>query len=250
MALGRTVQEAGIESKSTAAQLSMRAFDYGHSARLFSARSSRTAAKQGNAEQDPAAEVAEESAATEIPGDSSSASTDGLPESTADTGEHEAELQARREEVEDLKDKLARSLADMENLRERTARATEQSRTFAIQKFVSGLLGVADDMERALESVPADAQQHKDPAALLQGLRGGIALTHKTLEKALNANGVQKLTAEVGQKLDPNQHEAMFDIPNPDAEPGTIAVIVKPGYTLNGRVIRPVEVGTVRAVKG
>ena len=52
-----------------------------------------------------------------------------------------------------------------------------------MQKFVSGLLGVADDMERALESVPADAQQHKDPAALLQGLRGGIALTHKTLEK-------------------------------------------------------------------
>lgn len=52
-----------------------------------------------------------------------------------------------------------------------------------MQKFVSGLLGVADDMERALESVPADAQQHKDPAALLQGLRGGIALTNKTLEK-------------------------------------------------------------------
>ena len=52
-----------------------------------------------------------------------------------------------------------------------------------VQKFVSGLLGVADDLERALESVPADAQQHRDPAALLQGLRGGIALTHKTLEK-------------------------------------------------------------------
>ena len=62
-----------------------------------------------------------------------------------------------------------------------------------MQKFVSGLLGVADDMERALESVPADAQQHKDPAALLQGLRGGIALTHKTLEKVTHCHASSTL---------------------------------------------------------
>ena len=72
----------------------------------------------------------------------------------------------------------------------------------AMQKFVSGLLGVADDMERALESVPADVQQHKDPAALLQGLRGGIALTHKTLEK------VTHLRASTFSARMPRRHTA------------------------------------------
>ncbi|CAL5221570.1 g3786 [Coccomyxa viridis] len=246
---GRNVLESSYEILRPAFSMNAQTFRHGVPAQMFSTSPSRQAdSSVKDAELGPQDEDAKEAGSTSAPGPAGNGQ--GTPENGEEMAQHEADLKAMSEEVDDLKDKLARSLADMENLRDRTARASEQSRNFAIQKFVTGLLGVADDMERALESVPADAAQQKDPAALLKGLRDGIALTHKTLEKVLSANGVSKVTAEVGQQMDPNLHEAMFDVPNPAAEPGSIAIIVKPGYTLNGRVIRPVEVGTVRAVKG
>ncbi|KAL3137780.1 Mitochondrial matrix cochaperone [Trebouxia sp. C0009 RCD-2024] len=161
-------------------------------------------------------------------------------------------LQEKDAMLSDYKDKLVRLLADMENLRDRTSRQAEQSRSFAIQGFVKSLLDVADNLERAAGSVtdeslqglssdgkPLTAQQCNK---LLTGLLEGVHLTDRILVQALKQNGVEKFSP-LGQKFDPNKHSALFQIPDAEKEPGTVVVVTKSGYSLNGRVVRAAEVG-------
>jgi molecular chaperone GrpE len=152
----------------------------------------------------------------------------------------------------DYKDKLIRTLADMENLRERTSRQVENSNKFAIQGFVKDLLDVSDNLERALGAVDSEYLKKESESddseekafKLLKSLYEGIEMTEKQMLQVFAKNGLERFDP-TDQAFDPNLHEARFEVPVPDKEPGTVVVVTKVGYKLHDRVIRPAEVGVV-----
>ena len=146
-------------------------------------------------------------------------------------------------EKADLKDKLLRTLADMENLRRRTERETADARAYAVTGFARDMLTVADNLRRAIESVPAEASQSAEGA--FKGLIDGIDLTERDLLKTLERHGVKKLEPQ-GQKFDPNLHQAMFEVPNPEVPNGTVVQVVQSGYVIGERVLRPALVGVAK----
>jgi molecular chaperone GrpE len=144
------------------------------------------------------------------------------------------------QEKADLKDKLLRTLADMENLRRRTEREVADARSYAVTAFARDMLTVADNLRRALEAVPATARTTGDGA--IAGLIGGIELTERELEKTLERHGVRKVDP-AGQKFDPNMHQAMFEAPHESIAKGQVHTVVQPGYAIAERVLRPALVG-------
>ncbi|MBQ0822176.1 nucleotide exchange factor GrpE [Microvirga terrae] len=143
-------------------------------------------------------------------------------------------------EKADLKDKLLRLMADMENLRRRTEREIADARTYAVANFARDMLNVADNVRRAIESVPDEARSTAEGA--FKGLIEGIDLTERDLLKTLERHGVKRLDPQ-GQKFDPNVHQAMFEIPNADVPNGTVLQVVQSGYVIGERVLRPALVG-------
>ena len=143
-------------------------------------------------------------------------------------------------ENEELKDRALRVAAEMENLRRRTARDVHDARAYAIANFARDMLSVSDNLRRAIEAVPADAKAAGD--AGLKGLIEGVEMTERAMLTTLERHGVKKLTPE-GEKFDPNFHQAMFEVPNPDLPANTVTQVVQPGYSIGGRVLRPAMVG-------
>jgi molecular chaperone GrpE len=146
---------------------------------------------------------------------------------------HAASLAA---EVADLKDRLLRALAEMENLRRRTDREIADSRTYAVTMFARDLILVADNMRRAVE---AAAGITEGPG---KSLLEGVELTERELLKVLERHGVKKFDPK-GAKFDPNLHQAMFEVPDSEVAPGSVAQVVQPGYMIGERVLRPAMVG-------
>jgi molecular chaperone GrpE len=136
-----------------------------------------------------------------------------------------------------------RMLADMENLRRRTEREVADARTYAVSNFARDMLTVADNFQRAIDSVPAEARAAGDPA--LKALIEGVELTERDMLKTLERYGVKRLEPE-GQKFDPNLHQAMFEVPNPDIPNGTVVQVVQTGYVIGDRVLRPALVGVAK----
>ncbi len=157
-------------------------------------------------------------------------------------GETDA-IAALEAERADLKDKLLRILADMENLRRRTERDVADARAYAVTAFARDMLTVADNIRRALESLPQDARDKMDGP--LKALVDGIELTERDLLKTLERHGVKKLDPQ-GQKFDPNLHQAMFEVPNPDVPNGSVVQVVQSGYVIGERVLRPAMVGVAK----
>jgi molecular chaperone GrpE len=143
-------------------------------------------------------------------------------------------------EKADLKDKMLRLMADMENLRRRTEREIADARTYAVANFARDMLNVADNVRRAIESVPEEARSTAEGP--FKALIEGIDLTERDLLKNLERHGVKKLDPQ-GQKFDPNVHQAMFEIPNADVPNGTVLQVVQSGYVIGERVLRPALVG-------
>jgi len=143
-------------------------------------------------------------------------------------------------EKADLKDKLLRLMADMENLRRRTEREIADARTYAVANFARDMLNVADNIRRAIESVPEEASKTAEGA--FKGLIEGIDLTERDMLKTLERHGVKRLDPQ-GQKFDPNLHQAMFEIPNAEVPNGTVLQVVQSGYVIGERVLRPALVG-------
>ncbi len=158
----------------------------------------------------------------------------------AETPELIAQLEA---EKTDLKEKLLRTLADMENLRRRTEREISDARTYAVSNFARDMLNVADNFQRAIDSVPAEAREAGDPA--LKALVEGVELTEREMLKTLERYGVKRLDPE-GQRFDPNLHQAMFEVPNADVPSGTVVQVVQTGYVIGERVLRPALVGVAK----
>ncbi|MCE4224473.1 nucleotide exchange factor GrpE [Methylobacterium sp. C25] len=149
-------------------------------------------------------------------------------------------LAAALRERDEMKDRLLRTLAEMENLRRRTEREVADSRTYAVTNFARDIVGSADNIRRALESVPAEAREHADGA--LKGLIEGIELTERDLGKTLERHGV-KIVDPKGQRFDPNRHQAMFEVPDTQVPNGTVVQVVQTGYVIGDRTLRPALVG-------
>ena len=128
-------------------------------------------------------------------------------------------------------------------LRRRTEREVADARTYAVTNFARDMLNVADNVRRAIESVPEDARAGAEGA--FKGLIEGIDLTERDLLKTLERHGVKRLDPQ-GQKFDPNVHQAMFEVPNPEVPNGTVVQVVQSGYVIGERVLRPALVGVAK----
>ena len=181
----------------------------------------------------------EEAAVVGQPANDSEPSSTPEPGSTPEEPDRLATLEA---EKADLRDKLLRSLADVENVRRRSEREASDARTYAITGFARDMLTVADNIRRALESVPEDVRQAEGP---MKALIEGIELTERDLLKTLERHGVRAVEPQ-GQKFDPHLHQAMFEVPNPEVPNGTVVQVMQTGYTIGDRVLRPALVGVAK----
>lgn len=175
---------------------------------------------------------------------------------TEATAEAAAELSAEQQEIASLKEKLvkkdkdladmknhyARAVADFRNLQETTKKEVQKSRDFALQKFAKDLLESLDNFALALQSVKDDTLKANEE---VKNLYEGVSMTRSVFEKTLTRHGIEKIDP-IGEPFDPNLHEAAFEIPHPDQEPGTVMHVQQLGYTLNSRVLRPAKVGLVK----
>src|SRR5262249_8056142 len=147
---------------------------------------------------------------------------------------------ALAKEAAQFKDRLLRALADMENLRRRNEKEVADARLYGISSFARDMLGVADNMRRALDTVgSSDLLENAD--AEIKSLLEGIDLTERELLKVLDKHGVKKLEPQ-GAKFDPNLHQAMYEVPDPSVPAGTVVQVVQSGYTIGERVLRPAMV--------
>jgi molecular chaperone GrpE len=156
--------------------------------------------------------------------------------------DHEAFMRLAKEN-EELKDRALRLAAEMENLRRRTARDVHDARAYAIANFARDMLGVSDDLNRALAAIPAEAKASGD--AGFKALIEGVELTERAMLNALERHGVKKLEPQ-GEKFDPNFHQAMFEVPDPAVPANTVVQVVQTGYVIGDRVLRPAMVGVSR----
>jgi len=170
-----------------------------------------------------------------------------MTEQTARAGDAAADREAAKSAeadpmalVAELKDKLLRTLAEMENLRKRTEREVTDSRLYGVASFARDMLGVADNMRRALDAVAPELRASAEPG--VKALIDGVELTERELQKALEKNGVRQFTPQ-GEKFDPNVHQAMFEVPDPSVPAGSVVEVVQPGYMIGERVLRPALVG-------
>lgn len=153
------------------------------------------------------------------------------------------QVQTLERENADLKDRLLRALAEMENLRRRTERELQDQRAYAITKFAGDMIGTADNLRRALEALPKPAEGEtveREPA--IAALIDGVELTERELLKALERHGVKK-RVPVGERFDPHRDQAMFEIPDETQFAGTVLQVMQAGYTIGERVLRPAMVG-------
>jgi molecular chaperone GrpE len=146
----------------------------------------------------------------------------------------EALLDQMQAENAALKEQVLRVAADAENSKRRAEREANDARAYAIQKFARDLLGVADNLSRALQHAPA-----VDADTVVKNFVLGIELTEKELSGAFERNGLKKVDPDKGDKFDPHLHQAMMEAPADDVEPGAVVQVMQAGYELMGRIVRP-----------
>src|SRR6201989_1765414 len=152
-------------------------------------------------------------------------------------------VEVLQKEASEARDKMLRTLAEMENLRKRTSREVADARTYGITGFARDVLDIADNLQRALDAVPAEARAAADPG--LTSLIEGVELTERSLLNALEKHGVKKFDPQ-GEKFDPNFQQAMYEVPDPSVPSGTVVQVMQAGYTIGERVLRPALVGVAR----
>jgi molecular chaperone GrpE len=174
--------------------------------------------------------------------------TDEAPaaETTPAQGDAErdaAAVQALIAENAGLKDRLLRTLAEMENLRRRTEKEVADAKAYGVTSFARDMLTFADNLRRALENVPPQAREAAD--STLKAFVEGIELTERDFLSRLSRHGVRKLEPK-GQKFDPNFHEALFEAHDESVPPGTVAHVVEEGFAIGERVLRPAKVAVAK----
>lgn len=150
---------------------------------------------------------------------------------------------AKAQEIAGLKDRLLRALAEMENLRRRTEREVADARHYGIASFARDILGVADNMQRAMQALDAELREKAD--STVQALLDGVELTERELLKVLEKHGIKKIEP-LGEKFDPHLHQAMYEVPDASAPAGSVVQVVQPGYVIADRVLRPALVAIAK----
>jgi molecular chaperone GrpE len=162
----------------------------------------------------------------------------GANDNLAQPADRLAELEA---DAARYKDQALRALADAENVRRRAERDREDAAKYGVSQLARDLLPVADNLRRALDSVDGQAQQEPAVAALLTGIQA----TERELVTALERRGIRKI-APMGEKFDPNFHQAMFEVPTDEQPAGTVVQVLQPGYVIHDRLLRPAMVGVAK----
>ena len=152
-------------------------------------------------------------------------------------------VEALTKELAEARDRTLRTLAEMENLRQRTKREVSDSKIYGITGFARDVLDIADNLQRTLDAVSAEAKAAADPG--LKALIEGVELTERSLLNALEKNGVKKFDPS-GEKFDPNFQQAMYEVPDPSVPQGTVVQVVQAGYMIGERVLRPALVGVAK----
>ena len=200
-----------------------------------------TEEKNGGA---PAGAAAQDSAARDPQAEKNWASEEAFADEAAEQlGGPAAEIARLESEKSDLTDRLLRLAADMDNLRRRTERELSDARKYAVTKFAADMLVVADNLKRAIGAVPPAARESGDDG--FKALLEGVEMTGREMDRLLERNGIVPIQAE-GERFDPNRHQAMFEVPNPDVPEGTIVQVVQEGYSIGDRVLRAAMVGVAK----
>ena len=176
-------------------------------------------------------------------GHESSLTSEASPQSPISEPEPFTEIENLMQENNALKDKVLRTMAEMENLRRRTEREVADAKLYGVTSFARDMLTFADNLRRAAESVSADEKEAASPA--LKSFVEGIELTERDFLSRLARFGVKKLEPQ-GEKFDPNMHEALFEVPDPSVTSGTVVQVVEAGFSIGDRCLRPAKVGVAR----
>ena len=193
--------------------------------------------------QNPGQENGDAAAAAEL---------DGVPESMKAGGEGESpqpensdnRIEALESELAEAQQAVLYAQAETQNVRRRLEKDAQDARAYAATGFARDMLSVMDNMQRALEAIPAEVKDEEK----WKGLINGIEATGRELQSAFEKNGIKRVAA-VGLPLDPNQHQAMVEIPTDEHEPGTIVQEMQAGYVIKDRLLRPAFVGVAKKVE-
>ena len=202
------------------------------------AASDQTADTSSQTQNDPAAN-------DETIGDQGCEPAENPAADEADSGPRDP-MEVLLEERDSLKDQLLRALADVENMRRRTERELETARKYAHTGFARDLVGAIDNLSRAISAAPA-----KDEAAsaeAIDGLVTGLEMSWQEIQTTMERHGIRQISPK-GEKFDYNLHQAMFEVPNAEVEPGTVIEVVQHGYVLHDRLLRPAMVGVAKAAE-
>jgi molecular chaperone GrpE len=177
------------------------------------------------------------------PSDEAAAGPEAAPANANDLTALQELLATGSRENAELKDKLLRALAEMENLRRRTEREVSDARFYGIAGFARDVLGIADNMHRALDAAGQELRGNTDPG--VKTLLEGLDLNDRELLKVLEKNGVKKFEPQ-GQKFDPNLHQAMYEVPDASVPAGSVVQVIQPGYMIGERMLRPALVAVAK----
>jgi molecular chaperone GrpE len=180
-------------------------------------------------------------AAADAAADIASALDDDADDGESEEVEHDREAELEFQ-VSDLTDRLLRTAAEMENVRKRAQKDREDASKFATSKFAEDMLAVADNLARALQAVTDEVRANDASKGVIEG----VDLTMKELGGVLERHGIVQIDT-TGAKFDPNLHQAMFETETSDFEPGTVMQVLRSGYTIHGRLLRPAMVGIAKA---
>jgi molecular chaperone GrpE len=167
----------------------------------------------------------------------------GATEAAAEEAVTPDPVDALKAENAELRDRVLRTVAEMENLRKRTEREIADTRSYAIAGFARDMLTATDSLSRALLVLPAEARETAD--ATTKSLIEGIEMTEREMQRLLSKHGVKPIEAE-GEKFDPHKHQAMFEVPDPSRPEGTVVQVVQAGFAIGDRVLRPAMVGIAK----
>ena len=168
-----------------------------------------------------------------------------LDESKIEKENNTDKVSELEQKVLDLKDQLIRTLADGENLRKRTLKDIENSKKYSHISFVKDLITSVDNFQRALKAVPEDKSSLPEP---IQNLIIGLEIVEKEICATLEKHNV-KLIDPLGEKFDYNFHQAMFEVPTNEEEPGKVVEVSQKGYVLHDRLVRPAMVGISKKIE-
>ncbi len=151
----------------------------------------------------------------------------------------EETVENKNKEIQELKDQLLRSLAEGENLRKRTLKEIADAKKYSHISFVRDLVSSVDNLQRALEAVPNDKSQLSEP---IKNLLIGLEIVEKEMINCFEKNNISQISP-LGEKFDYNIHQAMFEVPTNEQEPGYVVEVSQKGYLLHDRLVRPAMVG-------